>query len=50
MRTFTGIADSYLLGVIAGTALDATVTALERSTQANATMLRHYEEQASHFA
>ena len=43
MRTFTQIADSHLLGVIAPARLEAMLTDLERTRQANTTMLDYYE-------
>jgi uncharacterized protein (DUF169 family) len=49
MRTFTEIADSHLLGVIAGTRLEAMLTDLESTRQANATMLDYYEGRAAAF-
>jgi uncharacterized protein (DUF169 family) len=50
MRTFTEIADTHLLGVIAGRELETMLTALEQASRANTVMLQHYEEQASLFA
>jgi uncharacterized protein (DUF169 family) len=49
MRTFTEIADSHLLGAIAGADLGGAVARLEQAQRSNAAMLDHYQSRASAF-
>jgi uncharacterized protein (DUF169 family) len=49
MRTFTEIADSHLLGVIAAARLETVLVDLQRVSEANSTMHDVYEQRAASF-